>query len=114
MAGVLTTNSTIQCPDSGKVQTSSTAKLTVSNNAVLLKPDFSSWSISGCSNPTDPNSGSKTCLKTVGLTAGAAQKLTCGGSSAVLLDTLQGTSDATPPPHNMLSATAGQSKLTAV
>ena len=113
MAGVLTKDSTIKCPDSGEVKTSSTAKLTVSNSAVLLKPDFSSWSISGCGNTTNTNTGTKQCLNTSSLTAGAAQKLTCG-SSPVLLDSLQGISDGAPPPKTLLTATANQSKLTAV
>lgn len=109
MANVLTTNSTISCPNQGKAQLSSSAKLTVNGAPVLLSNQTSSWPISGCKQ-TDASSGQKPCLTIVSVSAGQASKLTVG-DVAVLLDSFAGTSEGTP--LNTLSATAGQSKLTA-
>src|SRR6266545_2066852 len=115
MAGVLTTASNVTCGHApGKVQTSSTAKLTVSGRPVLLKSSIAGSSVSGCSTPSDPNSGSVTCTLVTSVTTGDATKLTAG-HAPVTLDTLAGGTNGTVSgtPQTLLSATAGQTKLTA-
>lgn len=109
MGAPLTTASTVTCADAGTVTLSGQGKLTVSGNKVLASSDVSSWSISGCTQ-TNANAGQVPCATVVSQSGGKATKLTVGGSPVVLAD-LSGKTNGTP--HNTLSATAGQSKLTA-
>ena len=119
MSGVLTISSNVTCGHSGKVQTSSSAKLTVNKKAVLLKSSIASKSISNCSTtPASDTSGPTAikCTTVSSVDSGEAKKLTAGGS-AVMLDTLAGKTDgmvAKVTPQLLLSANAGKSKLTAV
>jgi hypothetical protein len=119
MAGVLTTASTVKCGHgSGKVQTSSSAKLSVEGNAILLKTGIVNKSVSGCgtvakadsSGPTD-----KPCTSVAAVTGGEATKLKADGKP-VMLDTLAGSTDgmvSKTTPQTKLKATVGQSRLTA-
>ena len=120
MSGVLTISSNVTCGHNGKVQTSSSAKLTVNGQAVLLKDSIASKSIATCSTkPAADASGTPTdapCITVSSVDSGGATKLTAGGS-AVMLETLAGQTDGMVTkvtPQLLLSATAGQSKLTAV
>jgi hypothetical protein len=115
MAAVLTMASSVTCGHGpGKVQTSSAQKLTVGGNPVLVKASIAGRSVSGCTTPSDPNSGSVTCTAVTAVTAGDSTKLTAG-SGAVTLASLAGGTNGTvsSTPQTLLSATAGQTKLTA-
>jgi len=111
MSGVLTTSSSVTCSSQGKVQTSSNAKLRVNGSAVLIKSGIASKSISGCKHPVDESKSIAACKSVASVGGGFATKLTTGGA-AVALASLSGMGDATSPPDT-ISASAGQSKLTA-
>ncbi len=116
MGAVLTTASKVACGhDPGKVATSATAKLKVNGNLVLLKSGIAGKSVSGCSTVTDPNTSTLQCSTVTSVTAGEATKLKAGGSP-VMLDTLAGATNGTVSgtPQTKLSATASQTKLTAI
>jgi hypothetical protein len=112
MSGVLTTGSSVTCSNNGSVATSSSAKLRVAGNPVLVQSGIASKSISNCAHPIDSNSGANKCFTVLTVAPSTfSMKLTTGGSGAAL-DTLSGTGSATNPPDT-LSAQAGQTKLTA-
>jgi hypothetical protein len=117
MATALTTGSTIACPHGGTVSPSSSAKLSVSGQPVLLVNQVTSWSISpSCSVLTNPQAGTKQCQNAVSESGGDATKLTVGGT-AVLLDAAQVQTDGmppAPPAGPIMILTAGQAKLQAV
>ncbi len=139
MAGVLTTSSDVTCGHSagavhGKAQVSSDVKLTVSGSPVLLKSGVDLKSVSGCPTPPASDTSGVTaapCTQvtstptpptgaagppTPGVGGGEATKLTCGGLPA-MLDTLSGKTNGMVgkvSPQTLLSASAGQDKLTAV
>lgn len=124
MASVLTTNSTVTCGHSGNVAVTSTQKLKVNNNSVLVRTSIEGKSIPAtplpgscqtqpASDPSGPTA--KPCTKVSSVDHGEATKLKVNGQ-AVMLDTLSGTTDgmvAKTTPQTLLSATAGQAKLTA-
>ncbi len=118
MAGVLTTSSKVICGHGGTVSTSSSAKLKVSGNPVLLKTGIAQQAISGCTTtvkPPPPGPVSKPCISVTSVDSGEATKLKAGGNP-VILDLLTGQTDGTivnVTPQKLLSATAGQSKLKA-
>jgi hypothetical protein len=118
MAGVLITNSTVTCGHSGNVTVTSTQKLKVSNSPVLVKASIESKSIPDCATtPATDASGptAKPCKTVSSVSSGEATKLKVNGQ-AVMLDTLSGTTDGMvtkTTPQMLLSATAGQTKLTA-
>src|SRR6266852_7198224 len=107
MANALTTGSQISCAHQGIASTTSSAKLTVGGNPVLLANGFSAWAIGGC---TQVGTGLTPCAKIAAISVGQATKLSVGGV-AVLFDSLVGTTNGSPV--NTLSATANQSKLSA-
>ena len=122
MSGVLTTASNVTCGHQGTVSTSSSTKLQVNGSAVLLQAGIAGQSLGsppcstvakadGSGTPTD-----KPCMTVASVTTtSAATKLQANGT-AVMLDTLAGTTDGMVgkvTPQTSLSATAGQSKLTA-
>jgi hypothetical protein len=111
MSAVLTTSSSVTCSFQGKVQTSSAAKLRVNGSPVLIKSSIASKSISGCNHPVDSSKSIAKCLNVASLGGGFAGKLTAGGA-AVALASLSGVGDSTSP-TDTISASAGQSKLTA-
>lgn len=120
MAGVLITSSTITCGHSGNVTVTSTQKLKVSNNPVLVKARIEGKTVSGCATPEPANDPSGTptgrkCTSVSSVSKGWATKLKVN-NQAVMLDTLSGTTGgmvAKTTPQRLLSATAGQTKLTA-
>jgi hypothetical protein len=115
MAGVLTTASVVKCGHGeSKVATANTAKLTVGRAPVLISSSIAGKSVSGCVTVDDPNTATKKCLSVTEVTAGQASKLTTGGQP-VMLDTLGGATDGTVGGtlQTLLTATAGQAKLTA-
>jgi len=109
----------VTCGHSGNVAVTSTQKLRVNNNPVLVKASIESKVIAGCatvpaSDPSGPTA--KPCTAVSSVTSGEATKLKVNGQ-AVMLDTLSGTTDgmvAKTTPQMLLSATAGQTKLTAI
>ena len=124
MPKVLTTEpgSTVTCGHGpGKVLTSSSAKLTVNSNYVLLENSINNQSIDpNCSIvPAVDSSGTTTaskCTKVLAVTAGQATKLTVGGKPVILDTTLKGNTDgmvAKVTPQTLLGGKATQSKLTA-
>ena len=120
MASVLITSRNVTCGHGGKVAVISTQKLTVSNHPVLVKSSIENKSISGCTTPpASDTSGptAKPCITVSSVISGEAIKLKVSGQ-AVMLDTLlSGTTDgmvAKITPQTLLSATAGQTKLTAI
>jgi hypothetical protein len=117
MAGVLITSSTVTCGHSGNVVVTSTQKLKVGNNPVLVKVSIADKSIAGCTTaPASDASGptAKPCKKVSLVSNGEATKLKVNGQ-AVMLDTLSGETDgmvAKIKPQLLLSPTAEQTKLT--
>jgi hypothetical protein len=109
MANVLTTASTISCPDKGTVTLSSDAKLLVAGNPVLLEAQVLGSEVKGCKQ-TNANSAEKPCLTVTKIAKGAAAKLLVGGSK-VLHQGLEGTTEGVP--NNTLSASDGAVKLQA-
>ena len=107
MATVLTTGSSVTCSHQGRVALSSSAKLKVANNPVLLSTDFASWGITNCTQTGGPPTP---CTNIVSVATGPASKLTVG-RVPVMLDTLAGPTNGAPP--GTVSATAGHTKLTA-
>jgi hypothetical protein len=116
MAGVLTTASTVLCgPDvppnhGGTVAVSSTAKLKVNGNPVLIKSSIAGKSVGGCKTPQ--SNSTKPCTTVSSVLSGEASKLKAGGSPVMLDSTLSGQTDGAPP--GTLSASAGQNRLTAI
>ena len=111
---VLTEASTVQCAHAGSVQLSSSAKLSVGGDKVLLMDGVQGASVSGCPTPDDTNAPSTKC-RTVATASGTATKLKVGGKP-VVLESLSGTTDGTPPPTGATISVvnAGHSKLKAV
>jgi hypothetical protein len=119
MPHVLTTGSNVTCGHSGTVSTASTAKLKVNGQPVLLKEGIQGRSVAGCTTPPASDiSGptAKPCTLVSTVSAGAATKLKVSGQS-VMLQTLAGATDgmvAKETPQKLLSADAGQVKLTSM
>lgn len=112
MASVLIQNSSVTCGHQGTVETSSSAKLKVNGQPVLLKNSINQKSVTtgSCSTVPDESKGITKCETVVSVTAGEATKLKVGGQG-VMLDTLSGTTDGNPIGN--VPATANQNKLTA-
>ena len=111
MAFVVTLASTIQCSHGAAVQKSSSAKLKVGGQAVLLKSSLMGKGAPSCTN-TNANNGEAPCSAVMDV-SGEATKLKAG--SPVLLDNLGGKTNSTPaPPGTISAASVGQSKLKAV
>jgi hypothetical protein len=119
MPGVLTTGSNVSCGHAGTVTTSSSAKLKVNGQPVLLKEGIASKSVSACSTPNASDASGPTaipCATVSSVDAGEATKITAGGS-AVMIETLAGKTDGMVgkvTPQMLLSAAAGQNKLTTI
>lgn len=118
MPNVLTTDSTVLCGvlvrgslHGGSVKVSGTDKLKVNGGKVLLKSGIVEKSVAGCQN-TQPPTGKTPCKNVSQVTTGEAIKLKVGGNGVIIESTLTGVTDGTPP--GPLSATAGQTKLTAI
>ena len=110
MSKALTTGSDVQCGHKGAVQVSSSAKLTIGGNAVLLTSGVMGSSVANCGTPISSTTAPCSTVLSV-LPTSLAQKLTVGGLP-VVLDTLSGLTDGKPP-GSLLSKPV-QSKLTAV
>ncbi len=112
----LTMASTVACKHGGAVSKSSDAKLTVDRKPVLLSSSIDGKTITGCAVTDDPNTSTLQCKKVVSVTGGAAAKLRVGGD-AVMLDSLTGTTNGTPPQppgtQPLATADAVQAKLRA-
>jgi hypothetical protein len=104
-ANVLTAATTLQCSHGAPVSKTSDAKLTVSGSAVLLDSQVASWSIATC---TQTGSSQTPCTKVETPTAGATDKLKVG-TSKVLLDSLEATTNGKP--INTLKKPTGTAKL---
>ena len=111
MAKVLTTGSSITCSHSGTVTPKSQAKLQVGGNPVLLTNQVSTWTVSGCTTPTD-SAHSKMPCTTVSLSGADATKLTCGGK-AVLLEGGTASAPTAKPSTSTITIKASQDKVTA-
>lgn len=118
MPSVLTDKSAVLCgvlvPGSlhgGNVEVEGADKLTVNGSKVLLKSGIAGKSVAGCQNAPPP-AGKKPCTQVSQVTTGEAIKLKVGGNGVILESSLTGVTDGTPP--GPLSATAGQTKLTAI
>lgn len=99
MSNALTISSTVTCSHQFPVTAPSTAKLSVSGSPVLLQNQTAQWVFACTNNPP--------CKSVSALATGSASKLSVGGV-AVLLDSLNGTTNA-----GSVSAVAGQAKLSA-
>jgi hypothetical protein len=87
---VLTTSSSVACSHNGTIKPVGVQqKLKAGGAFVLVDGDFSSATISSCSNPTDSNTGSVQCQTSQSQTGGTAQKLKVNGKP-VLLKSVQG------------------------
>jgi hypothetical protein len=109
---VLTTSSTLTCAHQGTIQAVSSTRLRVNNAAVLLAP-VKGKTVSGCILPDDPQTSTLRCKSVALVTTGESSKLR-GGKTSVLLATLAGFSDGTPPQNAKLPpASANQTRLRA-
>jgi hypothetical protein len=99
----------------GTVGVSSTAKLAVNGAPVLLAASVAGKTVAGCPVTDDPNTSTKHCTSVASVLSGPATRLTVGGKP-VVLDTLTGTTDGTPPPTGAAlgPASANQAKLQAI
>lgn len=120
MAAVLTENSNVTCGHTGSASTSGVSKLTVNGHPVLLESGIANKTVNNCVTPTASDSSmrptDKPCTLVSSVTGGAAAKLKVKGQP-VMLDTLAGSTDGMVggvTPQNLLSATAAQTKLTAI
>src|SRR5262245_3741136 len=115
MPKVLTTGSNITCGHEGTVATSSTAKLKVNGQPVLLREGIVGKAVENCLTPTVSNPTSSPCTSVSSVDKGKATKVTAGGS-AVMLETLTGGTNGVVngKAQTLLSATAGQSNLTTI
>ncbi len=134
MPEVLTTASRITCTHGGTISPSGAAKIKVNGSPVILAAGVAGKPVppgppappppppaTPCAVPTDPNTATKSCTSVISVTDGKASKLKVNGQP-VLLQSLGGVTDGTgpkppappPTPPNGLSATANQSKLTAI
>ena len=110
MANPVTVNGSLTCANGGKPTLSSSAKLTVSNNAVIPFSSLLSFTpYTGCNYSSGNTVGP--CTQTTVVSPGSAQKLTVGGAPA-LLDNLTANAGSPPPPAP-ITVDAGQQKLTA-
>jgi hypothetical protein len=120
MSKPLTNAGDVKCGHQGKAVLSSTAKLKVSGQNVLLKTDVMGKTIAGCSIVLASDMSGvtdKPCLTVASVTAGEATKLKVGGFFVILDDQLAGTTDgmqAKTTPLTALSGSAQQNKLKAV
>ncbi len=108
MSDVLTLASSVTCQFQGTVATSSSAKLTVQGQAVLLIASVAGAAISGCQHPS--SSSSSPCVTVAAVTGTPSTVLTAG--NAGVLTAVVGTGTSTPTPDT-LSAVAQQALLTA-
>ena len=113
MPAVLTTASTLTCVHGGTVTvTASQQLLTAAGGPALVRTDLAGAIIAGCTN-TVASLKQQPCLKITSLLVGASTTLAVDGE-AVLLETAQGLTDASPPlPVLWQVAAAGQSVLEA-
>jgi hypothetical protein len=121
-AFVLTKASNVLCGPSpvhgGAIDTVGAPKLTVQSQAVLLQAGIMSQSVDATNHChiVANNTGNTPCLKVTAVNpASLATKLTVGGTSPVALATLSGGTNGTVGGtlQTTLTATAGQTKLTA-
>ncbi|ESA32883.1 hypothetical protein N836_24150 [Leptolyngbya sp. Heron Island J] len=122
MGEVLTTKSIIKCTSAptpgkpapsepvhgGEVVTTSTSKLKVNGEPVLLRNDIGP-AVSGCK--TSSSASTEPCTSAT-VTGGEATKLKVGITGVMLADQLTGTTVGPPP--GILTAEANQTKLTAI
>jgi hypothetical protein len=102
MAEVLTMGSTVACPHSSPFITSSTAKLKVSGQKVLIAPAATTWPIGASNVP---------CATILSITGGQLSKLLANGQQT-LGSGMTGTTSGQPQ-SDPLSVQAKQTKLTA-
>lgn len=109
MPKVLTTDSTINCPNAGTLTFPGvTHKLTVQGKPVLVQSDMTNpvlTKIIGCSLTPTP------CIQVNSISAGQSSKLTVDGGK-VLLDTLMGLTNTSG--NLTVKSISVQSKLTAI
>lgn len=110
---VLTAASTLACTHGGTVTATTSARLRVAKQPVLLAP-LEQKHISQCPVADDPNTSTLQCRLVASVTAGQSSRLTVRGTS-VLLATLAGVSNGTPPPTGAALAppSANQTRLRA-
>lgn len=120
MAAVLTENSNVTCGHAGSVSTSGVSKLTVNGQPALLENGIAHRTVGNCATPTASDASGRLtdepCTLVSSVTGGAATKLKVAGQ-AVMLDTLTGSTNGRvggTDPQNLLSATARQTKLSAI
>ena len=109
MSFVLTTASTVVCGHGGTATVSSTAKLVVGGEKVLLQGEATSWAFDLSCSQKKTDKGEVQCAAILSVTGGVSSKLFVGGVP-VLTGDLTGT---TSGKHDFgsLAATPGQSKL---
>jgi hypothetical protein len=111
MSFVVTVGSDVECPDHGRAQMTSQAKLTVATKPVVREADLLVASIGGCLQVPPPASNVQ-CLKVASLFGGKAARLTAGGQPVLLDDTLAAASSGAPK-NQVTCKDAGQKKLLA-
>jgi hypothetical protein len=109
MPAVMTTAGSIKCAHGATAALSSSDKLKVSGQSVLLKSDVDAWSFDANCAQKDASSGQVQCSKIVSVTGGVATKLKVGGTP-VLLASFAAQSNGKPD-ASVAAQSAGQSKL---
>lgn len=118
MPNVLTTQSTVACGHGGTAAVVSSAKLAVNGMPVLLEAGVAGATIGACGTTPAADASGPTaapCSAVSTVDSGRAAKLTVDGAP-VLLDSLTGSTNgmvAKLTPQTLLTATAGQQKLSA-
>jgi len=110
MSFVVTVGSDVECSDSGVATMTSSAKLTVSTEKVVVAAGLVGATVAGCTQVPPPQTD-VACKTVKTLTSGEAGKLTVGGR-AVLLDSLKAVADGAPR-NEVTCKDAKQKKLTA-
>jgi len=112
VAAVVTTAGSLTCAHAGKPSLHSAAKLTVSQQKVLLYADVPTMgAMPDCTFSTA--SGPKPCTTIAPIAQGSSSKLTAGHQPVLLQDLKAGTDNPPPPPAPSVTVVAGQPKLTA-
>jgi hypothetical protein len=108
--------STVTCLHSGQVQTSSTERLRVNGNAVLVGKSINGMRIDGCKTISDPDKGDIPCQQVTGVLTGFAKKLKVNDQPVVLETSVgwgQTTGTVKFAPQPLAASVAGQTRLQA-
>jgi len=112
VSAVLTTGSAVRCSEGGTVAVEGRDRLTVDGAGVLRLDGVQGKGVSAaCATVPDSSKGLVKCTSVTSASGQAAKLLVDG--APVALETLSGTTNGTNPSPATVSASAGQTRLTA-